>query len=302
MSKRIVMCPKSMGSESASELAKFFGTKKVFKNRRFIKRDSDTLVNWGNASSIPVFGETYLNKASAVEISSNKVKTFEALNDASVNIPWFTTTAQGGRDLFNEEDVEKVFCRTLTRASEGRGIVIANSPEEIVSAGLYTGYEPHTNEYRVHIFKGKVIDVAEKRRMGTEALEEAGITLNEEIKSHGNGWIFARGNARLKHLDGVFKHEIAFQSLAALEAIGLDFGAVDVIYNNPNREAYVLEVNSAPGMEAGSTTLFHYANAFLDDANEDGISLDAYSNLYPEVEPLVEYPLVDEFLNNLSYE
>ena len=299
---RIVLCPNKMGSESATELAKFFGTKKVFKNRNFRRRGSDTLVNWGNASDIPVFGETYLNKASAVTTSSNKVATFDALDAAEVSIPYYAVDMDAAQQLLSNNDVNKVLCRTLTRASEGRGIVIATTPDEIVSAGLYTGYEPHTNEYRVHIFKGRVIDVAEKRKLSEEKLAERGITLNEDIKSHGNGWVFARGNARLKHTDGEYKSDIVDQSLAAMEAVGLDFGAVDVIYNNPSREAFVLEVNSAPGMEEGSTTLFHYANAFLEDANEDGVNMETFNSLHPDVEDLVEYPLVDEFLNYISYE
>ena len=37
-----------------------------------------------------------------------------------------------------------------------------------------------------------------------------------------------------------------------LKELGLDFGAVDVIWNEHESKAYVLEINTAPGLE-GST-------------------------------------------------
>jgi D-alanine-D-alanine ligase-like ATP-grasp enzyme len=39
----------------------------------------------------------------------------------------------------------------------------------------------------------------------------------------------------------------------------LDFGAVDVIYNRAQDKAYVLEVNTAPGLEG--STLDNYVEA-----------------------------------------
>ena len=50
------------------------------------------------------------------------------------------------------------------------------------------------------------------------------------------------------------------QALKAIQALGLDFGAVDVGYNTRENKAYVYEVNSAPGLQG--TTLTAYTNAF----------------------------------------
>jgi len=49
-------------------------------------------------------------------------------------------------------------------------------------------------------------------------------------------------------------------ALAAVSALGLDFGAVDIIYNEHENQYYVLEVNTAPGLEG--TTVEKYAEAF----------------------------------------
>jgi glutathione synthase/RimK-type ligase-like ATP-grasp enzyme len=43
-------------------------------------------------------------------------------------------------------------------------------------------------------------------------------------------------------------------------ASGLDFGAVDVIWNERQQRAYVLEINSAPGLEG--TTIDDYVRYF----------------------------------------
>jgi len=48
-------------------------------------------------------------------------------------------------------------------------------------------------------------------------------------------------------------------SIAAVDALCLDFGAVDIIYNEHEDKYYVLEVNSAPGLEG--TTLEKYVEA-----------------------------------------
>ena len=301
--KKFVICPKKMGSESATALARFYKRKKVFPNRKYISRSNNLEVNWGNASDIPVFRNNILNKPSAVAISSNKVSTFDILDEHEVNIPYYTTDRNLAKDLFDVANTDKVYCRTLTRASEGRGIVIATNPEELVPAGLYTAKEAHTNEYRVHVFKGKVIDVVEKRRMSEETLAEHGIeAIDEDIRSNDRGWVFVRGNARLFHLDGEPKRDIATQAIKAVEAIGLDFAAVDVIYDNPRRQAFILEVNSAPGMEEGSTTLFNYVNAFNREMGIDEISMEDFNAQYPDKDGISEYEVVTNFINKLDNE
>lgn len=50
------------------------------------------------------------------------------------------------------------------------------------------------------------------------------------------------------------------QSKLAVKACGLDFGAVDIIWNNHYQKAYVLEINTAPGLEGSSVD--NYRKAF----------------------------------------
>jgi D-alanine-D-alanine ligase-like ATP-grasp enzyme len=48
--------------------------------------------------------------------------------------------------------------------------------------------------------------------------------------------------------------------VAAVAAVGLDFGAVDIIWNQTQDRCYVLEINTAPGL--CNTTCQKYAEAF----------------------------------------
>ena len=52
------------------------------------------------------------------------------------------------------------------------------------------------------------------------------------------------------------------EATKAVAALGLDFGAVDVIYNEKYGRAYVLEVNTAPGLGEGIAIM--YARVFME--------------------------------------
>jgi predicted ATP-grasp superfamily ATP-dependent carboligase len=76
------------------------------------------------------------------------------------------------------------------------------------------------------------------------------------VQSHDNGWVFCQAG----------EVDFAVQDLAmnAIKALGLDFGAVDVIIRRG--KAYILEVNSAPGLEG--RTLQAYVEAIKEYLNE----------------------------------
>jgi D-alanine-D-alanine ligase-like ATP-grasp enzyme len=101
----------------------------------------------------------------------------------------------------------------------------------------------------VHVFKGKMIHKQRKARRLDVPDEE----VNWKVRNHDNGFIF-----QIEDFD--MPEDCAVQSIAAVEALGLHFGAVDVVYNAKEQRAYVLEVNSAPGLSG--TTLDKYVEAF----------------------------------------
>lgn len=223
---------------------------------RYRGNGSDLVFNWGR-SDYGSIANSYatLNVPDAVVLSSSKAKTFKALQDAGMenSIPkWTQDIATAGQWILNQG--EKVYCRTLTRASQGKGIVIATTQDELVSAPLYTAGVDVAREVRVHVFKGTVIDFAQKKRMSSERLRDEEIEeADDNIRSHGRGWVFARSGVEVS--DAV--KDVAIRAVSAL---GLDFGAVDIAIT-PQGVAKIYEVNSAPGLEG--TTLESYSRAFL---------------------------------------
>jgi glutathione synthase/RimK-type ligase-like ATP-grasp enzyme len=177
----------------------------------------------------------------AVGLASNKLRTFNYWSDAGVSCPEWTTdyyTALGW-----VEDDATVFCRTQVQAHSGIGIVIATNPDEFVSAPLYTKYIKKKKEFRVHVFNNEVIDIQEKR------LSHGAVDRGWLIRNHNNGFVFCRDNI-------IEPTDLRQVALHAVTSLGLDFGAVDVIYNQHYDKCYALEVNTAPGLEG--TTLERY--------------------------------------------
>lgn len=158
--------------------------------------------------------------------------------------PKFTTSTVQAYSWL--EEGFQVVARTILNGNSGAGIVFleeAHLEEPVVNAPLYVKYVPKKQEYRVHVFRGEVVDVQRKARRKDVADEN----VNWKIRNHDNGFIFARGEAL-----GDVPEDVLVQSKLAVAACGLDFGAVDVIFSDKEQAAYVLEINSAPGL-SGST-------------------------------------------------
>jgi glutathione synthase/RimK-type ligase-like ATP-grasp enzyme len=124
----------------------------------------------------------------------------------------------------------------------------------IVPAPLYTKYIKKISEYRVHVVGNAVIDVQKKMRR-TDIPDEQ---VNWQVRSHSNGFIFGREGV-------VLPDAVTADCVRCVNELGLDFGAVDVIFNAHQETYYVLEVNTAPGLTG--TTLVNYANALTNLAN-----------------------------------
>lgn len=240
-------------SEGAKLLSAALGVKRIkHGNSKFRGAGDKLVVNWG-AGTLPdqVNACSVLNKPENIRKASNKLKSFELFQDAGVSIPQFFKTKEEAREYINGAAGRSVVCRTLLSGHSGAGIVLADSDAELVDAPLYTAYVKKQEEYRYHVFMGKVVDIQRKARKREVPDEQ----VNWKVRNLDGGFIFAR--------EGVVENEGAAQNaIMAVEALGLDFGAVDLIYNAREEKYYVLEVNTAPGL-AGST-LDGYAQRFAE--------------------------------------
>jgi len=241
--------PYKRASGSARELSKVLKIKRLNSETIYYFKQPTTVINWGTSiSTIDGMQLKWVNHPGAISLATNKDTCLNILKEKLIPVPLFTVEKE--KVLKWLQDKQTVFARQKLRSHSGEGIVILNgnlSIDDIPNAPLYTLYIPKKREFRVHVMKGKVIDVQEKKRK-KELLE----TVDYKIRSHENGWVFCReGYERIPVLE-----DLAIQTV---ETLKLDFGAVDIIYNEKHNKFFVLEVNTAPGLEG--TSLEIYSNA-----------------------------------------
>jgi len=266
-SSKLVVLPYKIQSASAANLASALSqsltlrVRRVFSDGAYRPTARSVIINWGH-SSLPswyVDGLNWWNHPSAVRTAANKTNTFMALSmynaaspEGSINLPLFTPDRGEAEEWITRGAM--VVCRTVLSGHSGHGIVVATTLDQMVDAPLYTQYIKKAKEFRVHVAFDKVIDIQQKRkRSGFDG------EVNNLIRNHDNGWVYCRE-------DIVAPDDLVDQALRAIRALGLVFGAVDIIYNQHYDKSFVLEVNCAPGLEG--TTVEKYKEAFLGKLNE----------------------------------
>jgi glutathione synthase/RimK-type ligase-like ATP-grasp enzyme len=240
------------GSQSAKLLAKGLGVKCIkHANSKFRGNNNKRVINWGS-SVLPeeVMRCFVFNHLKAVSCASNKLLAFEAMARAGVRVPDFTTDREAA-----EESLAvwvTVVVRHKLNGHSGEGIELVSDVAQLPDAPLYVKYIGKSDEYRVHVVDSKVIHIQRKARRKDVPDDQ----VNWQVRNHANGFIFAHGAEALGHVPP----DVILESIKAVEALGLDFGAVDVIVGKKDGKAYVLEVNTAPGLTG--TTLDKYVEAF----------------------------------------
>lgn len=233
--------PYKQGSRSARALADALGGRVLrLQGSQYRYRERDTIINWGNSQPFPY--PACLNPSENIRAASNKLAAFALMRDAGVQIPEFWTN-----EIDIPDEAFPVVCRTILNGHSGAGIVIANNRGELVRSPLYVRYMKKRDEYRIHAGRNGIIAIQRKAiPNGTEPVDT-------RIRNHHNGYVFVRGDVNPPE-------QVITQATLAINALGLDFGAVDIIWNNHYQLATVLEVNTAPGL--CGTTITDYANYF----------------------------------------
>jgi hypothetical protein len=244
MTKRVIIIPYKMGSKSTRLLKEGLIAEGINCIRRMttnIKplRNNDLLIYYGGVDVYPTMRPQadVLNERRWT--AQNKLQAFQAFQNAGLStVKWTTDAAIAATWPI------AVARATLTGHS-GQGITVHEQGQPLPTVPLYTKYQKKTYECRIHVFNGKVIDAQVKRKRTTDNQEET----NPYIRNIHTGWVYCRENFILPES----AKELA---IAACTAVGLDFGAVDLIYNRHYNQFYLLEINTAPGLEG--TTLTNY--------------------------------------------
>jgi glutathione synthase/RimK-type ligase-like ATP-grasp enzyme len=242
--------PYRQASKSAIALAQGIEGKVIrLENSRFRPSARKTVINWGSTVLTPLLeGTRILNKPELVNRASNKKNFFELAKEAGElgpKIPDFTFSKEVARQWLSEEKPKKIFARTVLTGHSGEGIVKVNTVEDlepIAEGTMFVVYVPKKREFRFHVDRVQGVFCVQEKLKKKEIPNEQ---VDYQIRNHSNGFIFAKQDLEVPE-------SCETEALKALKITGLDFGAIDVIYNERQEQAYALEVNTAPGLE-GST-------------------------------------------------
>ena len=252
-------------------------------------KEKDLVINWG--CSKPYTTEAViLNKPEAIKNSIYKLRTFKLLEEQGLNTPSVVTTSNKEEvvKFLVEETLKgvKVFLlRSTETGHSGKGIYVLDNVDSLLidwlnsegnnqtdsddyskftafftylvayyhpfdEAKFITSYFKGVDEYRVHVMLGQVIFLQRKALRTDENRPENPSFI---VRNHDNGFIFQHNNIEVPEL-------VQNASVKAVKALGLDFGAVDIKYNQNDNTYCILEINSAPGLTG--TTLEVYTEAF----------------------------------------
>lgn len=240
---KVRVYPYKQGSKSAKALSEVIGGK-VLKHvgSKFRPKVGDVVINWG-ASQLPDFGPARVFNVDAGKAGC-KLASFRAFAEKGVSIPEFWTKKEDIPD-----EAFPVVCRTKLRGHSGDGIVMADGREGLVNAPIYTKYTKKKDEYRVHVAGDKSFFIQRKaRRLDVEQPDW-------RVRNLQNGFVFVEVEER-----DVPKAVIS-AAVSAVLALNLDFGGVDVLWNDKEGKAYAIECNTACGLER--RTAEKYSQAIL---------------------------------------
>lgn len=196
------------------------------RNARRVPVEEDILIRWGNTQPLQVQEE--INNATAINNASDKLRALRLLQEAGIRVPRFENYS----DNFAGDGV--VYLGRNRRGFGGQDIVVYEAPREypFTPHDFFTEYIEPRFEARIHVAFGEVIRVQKKY------LDHPEQASNTYVRNYANGYRF-RSPAR--ELNDSRKEA----AIRAVEALGLHFGAVDIVVGTDDLE-YVLEVNTAP--------------------------------------------------------
>lgn len=259
----IYIMPYKVGSNSVKLLSNSLRARIIkLDNSKFSPSKKKAIINWGN-NNIPVAYKVGSYRVLNAEVAkaTNKLDFFKEVAGKPWCLP-FTEDKAVAQQWIDEG--KEVVCRTLLNAHSGRGIVISNKEDALVDAPLYTQYVKKKDEYRIHVINSSGATLIQKKVRNKDIPDDA---VNWKVRNHDNGFVFATGAEYVADTP----NDVIEAAKQVIELLNLDFGAVDVIWNDKFQQAYVLEVNTAPGLEEGGKTHQFYTNAFDYYRNENGL-------------------------------
>jgi len=245
-----------------------------------------------------------LNHPNKIRVNRNKLAALEIMHNAKINIAPFSSAENIIKDLGNAKNPMTLpvigrtnyhqgganffTCLTKTHVRD----VINVLKNKLNKRGYFQNYIDVKEEYRLHIVLDNLIYAVKKKRRSniTEAYveqqadkikrmaEKKGVTLNDDtlkyaleyqgkkisgsdniVRSNTRGWKFS--SIKIENVP----HDLIVESIKALRALELEFGAVDCVIDTSGK-AWVIEVNTGPGLEG--TSFKRYVETFTKAIND----------------------------------
>ena len=216
-------------------------------------KQGDTVVVYGKSKE-PLFRplvQRFFNDPALIRANKDKLTQYAKFTASSVRIPRYTESMEVARAWLQDGSI--VLARDFGNAHDGDGIRVVREVHSLSPSKFYTEYVKKYREYRISVVAGKVVDYQQKKRENgsTQSADQA------LIRTGANGYVFCRNDITPP------RHATCGQAVKAVQALGLDFGGVDIMEAHDGK-AYVLEVNKAPEIfEIGAR---RYAEAILGQA------------------------------------
>lgn len=196
----------------------------------------DVLIRWGSRKSMPR-AAIELNRPDAIKLASDKVDAIKTMQDAGVyTVLCFTDFSHAAKHARSV-----VLGRSRTGFG-GKDIKIYDPQGYYVDQYPKAPTEPHdwysvymqpSREVRIHVVGDKVVRVQGKYLDYPELAET-----NPFVRNYEHGYRFRAPDRELH------QHRKR-QAIEAVRALKLDFGAVDMLLFGSDRDAMILEVNTA---------------------------------------------------------
>lgn len=205
----------------------------------------DLMVRWG--CTVPIHIKApQLNSIDAIFKCVNKPITRLVLQNKGIPIP---------KTWMNNQDAEFPCIVRTERHWCGKNFLFADSKNDLEKIDFdgphyFQEYYPNEQEYRIHVMSGKVTVIARKYAKEGEIRRNRGITQHAQDI--------------LEDIDD----EIKQLAIDAVAAVGMDFGAVDIMSSKQHpHKAVVCEINTDPGLLLNNYCAPIYARYFMEQAD-----------------------------------